>query len=161
MLNRRGPLSKAVRRALGLTQCVAPELGIWRRSLVKARQCFHLEYRWLLVDIAELHRGRGPILHRPRSPHQGLLHCHSDGAVIVDNCSHHDPGQTLFGPFYLHCTLETGSLLMPVILPKRRPESHHRGFVRAYTPVLEGSGIDQTTWLDFLDGFEKSIKLNP
>ncbi|KAF9874291.1 hypothetical protein CkaCkLH20_08274 [Colletotrichum karsti] len=54
-----------------------------------------------------------------------------------------------------------GPLPMPVILPQRRPESHHRGFVRAYAPVLEDCGIDQATWLEFLDGFEKSIKANP
>ncbi|KAI9150653.1 Burnettramic acids biosynthesis cluster protein E [Paramyrothecium foliicola] len=41
--------------------------------------------------------------------------------------------------------------------PQRRPKSQHKGFVRAYAPVLEDCGIDQATWLEFLDGFEKSI----
>ncbi|OHE98576.1 hypothetical protein CORC01_06027 [Colletotrichum orchidophilum] len=56
---------------------------------------------------------------------------------------------------------ESHCLPMPVILPQRRPEARHRGFVRAYAPVLEECGIDQPTWLEFLDGFESSIKANP
>ncbi|KAI4600894.1 hypothetical protein KJ359_013057 [Pestalotiopsis sp. 9143b] len=52
-------------------------------------------------------------------------------------------------------------LPMPVILPQRRPESRNRGFVRAYAPVLEDCGIDQPSWFEFIDGFEKSIKANP
>ncbi|KAI1879231.1 hypothetical protein JX265_002185 [Neoarthrinium moseri] len=54
-----------------------------------------------------------------------------------------------------------GRLPLPVILPQRRPESRHRGFVRAYAPVLEDCDIDQSAWLEFLDGFEKSINANP
>ncbi|KAK1687492.1 hypothetical protein BDP55DRAFT_727419 [Colletotrichum godetiae] len=56
---------------------------------------------------------------------------------------------------------ERHHLPMPVILPQRRPEARHRGFVRAYAPVLEECGIDQTSWLEFLDGFESSIKGSP
>ncbi|KAI1494143.1 hypothetical protein F5X96DRAFT_33151 [Biscogniauxia mediterranea] len=55
-------------------------------------------------------------------------------------------------------TEPAGRLPMPVILPQRRPESRHRGFVRAYAPVLGACcGIDQATWLEFLDGIDKSI----
>lgn len=57
--------------------------------------------------------------------------------------------------------LHRGPLPMPVILPQRRPESRHRGFVHAYAPVLEQCDIDLGTWFEFLDGFEKSIKANP
>lgn len=53
-----------------------------------------------------------------------------------------------------------GILSMPVIIPQRRPESHTRGFVRAYAPILADAGIDEQTWLDFLDGFEKAIGKN-
>lgn len=56
---------------------------------------------------------------------------------------------------------QDGNLALPVILPQRRPESRHRGFVRAYAPILQDCNIDQETWLEFLDGFEKSIKQNP
>ncbi|KAA8566480.1 hypothetical protein EYC84_009042 [Monilinia fructicola] len=52
-------------------------------------------------------------------------------------------------------------LPVPVIIPERRPGSKHRGFVRAYAPVLNDCGIDQGTFMDFLVGFEASIKASP
>lgn len=36
-------------------------------------------------------------------------------------------------------------LLHPVILPQRRPKDRSRGFIRAYTPLLQDCGIDQPT----------------
>ncbi|KAI9735710.1 MAG: hypothetical protein M1818_006318 [Claussenomyces sp. TS43310] len=53
----------------------------------------------------------------------------------------------------------TNRLHCPVIIPQRRPESKIHGFVRAYAPVLNDCGVDQVTFLDFLDNFTKSIKL--
>lgn len=53
-----------------------------------------------------------------------------------------------------------GALTLPVILPQRRPQSRIRGFVRGYAPVLENAGVSQNAWLEFLDGFEKSINAN-
>ena len=50
-------------------------------------------------------------------------------------------------------------LSCPVILPQRRPQTNTRGFVRAYAPTLQGSDIDQATWMDFLNGFHKAIKV--
>jgi hypothetical protein len=42
----------------------------------------------------------------------------------------------------------------PVILPQRRPQTKSRAFVWAYTPLLgECKGIDETTFLHFLDEF--------
>ena len=55
----------------------------------------------------------------------------------------------------------TGKLSLPVILPQRRPKDRSRGFIRAYAPVLENCGIDQATWLAFLDTFQKSSAANP
>lgn len=52
---------------------------------------------------------------------------------------------------------QTGGLSSIVLLPQRRPKSQHKGFVRAYAPELQNCGIDQDSWLEFLDGFEKSI----
>ncbi|KAJ5625246.1 hypothetical protein N7510_001555 [Penicillium lagena] len=49
-------------------------------------------------------------------------------------------------------------LSAPVVLPQRRPKNQDRGFIRAYPPVLENYGIDQATFLDFLDTAEKSTK---
>lgn len=47
-------------------------------------------------------------------------------------------------------------LPLPVILPQRRPRDKKRGFVRAYAPVLEDTGIDQETFLRFLKAFHQS-----
>lgn len=55
----------------------------------------------------------------------------------------------------------TGKLSFPVVLPQRRPKARSRGFIRAYAPVLENCGIDQATWLAFLDTFQKSSAANP
>ena len=53
------------------------------------------------------------------------------------------------------------SLPLPVVLPQRRPKERSRGFIRAYAPIFENCGIDQTTWLEFLDLFQKSSAANP
>ncbi|KAK3674910.1 hypothetical protein LTR78_005254 [Recurvomyces mirabilis] len=52
-------------------------------------------------------------------------------------------------------------LPLPVILPQRRPGTKARGFVRAYAPVLDNSGIDQDTFMSFLDNFDKSSQASP
>ena len=50
----------------------------------------------------------------------------------------------------------------PVIIPQRRPRQKTRGFVRAYAPLLgECSGIDQDTFLAFLENFDKSSQASP
>ncbi|PVH88833.1 hypothetical protein DL98DRAFT_648167 [Cadophora sp. DSE1049] len=52
-------------------------------------------------------------------------------------------------------------LPLPVVLPQKRPKDRSRGFVKAYAPVLEQSGIDQATFLDFLETFEQGIRASP
>lgn len=54
-----------------------------------------------------------------------------------------------------------GKLPLPVILPQRRPRNKSRGFVRAYSPVLQDVGIDQETFLRFLKNFHASSQANP
>ncbi|KAF2816879.1 uncharacterized protein BDZ99DRAFT_3647 [Mytilinidion resinicola] len=46
----------------------------------------------------------------------------------------------------------------PIIIPQKHPEAKSHGFIRAYAPVLADCGIDQATFLDFLDSFTTSIK---
>ncbi|ETS78834.1 hypothetical protein PFICI_08687 [Pestalotiopsis fici W106-1] len=48
-----------------------------------------------------------------------------------------------------------------VILPQRRPKQRRRGFVRAYAPDLMHCGIDQATFLDFIDGLNKAVSSSP
>lgn len=50
-----------------------------------------------------------------------------------------------------------GHLPGPVIIPQKRPDMRTRGFVRAYAPALHDCGVDQATFLDFLDGFHKDV----
>lgn len=54
-----------------------------------------------------------------------------------------------------------GQLALPVIITQRRPGSRTRGFVRAYSPLLEDVGIDQATFLDFLADLNKSVEPSP
>ncbi|KAL4880132.1 hypothetical protein BJY04DRAFT_80935 [Aspergillus karnatakaensis] len=56
---------------------------------------------------------------------------------------------------------ETPKLPYPVILPQRRPKDKKRGFIRAYAPVLEGFGIDQGMFLDFLETSNKACQATP
>lgn len=52
-------------------------------------------------------------------------------------------------------------LLAPVVLPQRRPKNRDRGFIRAYAPALGECGIDQETFIDFLDTAEKACRATP
>ncbi|KAH0037859.1 hypothetical protein KCU78_g1597, partial [Aureobasidium melanogenum] len=49
-------------------------------------------------------------------------------------------------------------LPFPIIIPQRRPADRSRGLVRAYPPILETRGIDQTTFIDFIETFNKSTQ---
>ena len=49
----------------------------------------------------------------------------------------------------------------PVIIPQRRPGTKERGFVRAYSPVLEDHGIGQDTFLSFIKNEHLASKASP
>ncbi|GAB1217047.1 hypothetical protein ATERTT37_006269 [Aspergillus terreus] len=49
----------------------------------------------------------------------------------------------------------------PVVIPQRRPKSRKRGFIRAYAPILQDLGIDQTTFIDFIDTANASCQGSP
>ena len=55
----------------------------------------------------------------------------------------------------------TPKLPFPVILPQRRPGTKTRGFVRAYSPILEESGISQDAFLRFLKDLHKAAQASP
>ena len=52
-------------------------------------------------------------------------------------------------------------LPFPVILPQRRPGTKARGFVRAYSPVLEEIDVSQEAFLRFLKDFHKAAQASP
>ena len=56
---------------------------------------------------------------------------------------------------------DSSRLPCPVIIPQRRPRTKSRGFVKAYAPLLENCGIDQATWMDFLETFHKASQASP
>lgn len=57
--------------------------------------------------------------------------------------------------------LPGNQLQLPVVITQRRPESRTKGFVRAYSPLLDHVGIDQPTFLDFIDKLNKSLAPSP
>lgn len=56
---------------------------------------------------------------------------------------------------------EAGKMGLPVVLPQRRPKDRNRGFIRAYAPVLQTKGIDQETFLEFIETFENASQAAP
>lgn len=56
---------------------------------------------------------------------------------------------------------EAEKIGLPVVLPQRRPKDRHRGFIRAYAPVLEAKGIDQEIFLEFIETFDKASRASP
>ncbi|CAD6565111.1 MAG: hypothetical protein ASARMPREDX12_005695 [Alectoria sarmentosa] len=52
-------------------------------------------------------------------------------------------------------------LPFPVIVPQRRPRTKARGFVRAYPPVFEETGISQDAFLSFLKKLHKAAQASP
>ncbi|KFY01473.1 hypothetical protein V490_00897 [Pseudogymnoascus sp. VKM F-3557] len=61
-----------------------------------------------------------------------------------------------------HLQNQGGSYLSyPVVIPQRRPENKSRGWSRAYAPALEDCGIDQETFLLFIESFNRESQSSP
>lgn len=52
-------------------------------------------------------------------------------------------------------------LQYPVAMPQRRPSDKGRGFMPAYAPDLQNVGIDQDSWIDFIETFNEACLPNP
>jgi hypothetical protein len=52
-------------------------------------------------------------------------------------------------------------LILPVVIPQRRPEARVRGFIRAYDPTLEQAYIDQAMFLEFIQELNIVCLPNP
>ncbi|KAL2682861.1 hypothetical protein Neosp_007319 [[Neocosmospora] mangrovei] len=73
-----------------------------------------------------------------------------------------DLGQDFFSRYPAPPYMEnTSKLSQPVILPQRRPKTRRRGFIRAYAPALNDTGITQDMFLEFLETFHKSTQASP
>jgi hypothetical protein len=53
-----------------------------------------------------------------------------------------------------------GPIPVPVVIPQRRPRAKGRGFVRAYSPVLDNSALNERTFLEFLRCFHMASKVD-
>lgn len=53
-----------------------------------------------------------------------------------------------------------GPLPFPVVIPQQRPGSQDRGFMAAYAPCLEYCGIDQHSFLQFIDETNTALQGN-
>lgn len=53
---------------------------------------------------------------------------------------------------------QSPNLALPVLITQRRPGKRSRGFIRAYAPLLNDVGIDQVTFLDFIDNLNKAVQ---
>jgi hypothetical protein len=53
-----------------------------------------------------------------------------------------------------------GRLPCPVVIPQRRPKDKERGFIRAYAPALLECGIDEATFMNFIDSLNQATKVS-
>jgi hypothetical protein len=58
-------------------------------------------------------------------------------------------------------TGSTAALPYPIIIPQRRPGTKTRGWVRAYPPDLKALGVEDDTFLRFLQNFEDAQEASP
>ena len=133
-----------------------------------------------LEDDAQVHLNEGE--HLSPEKHQVLVHeehdeeqwilddaqNEADGTLSSSNASRPKPSmhprvttQNFLDRHPAPSSLPKGRLAVPVVLPQRRPETRARGFIRAYAPELGEKGIDQATFLDFLETFNEASQASP
>ena len=172
MLNRGGPLSKIVSGTIGL----AKEYSADKRERKAAQQTTESTTATQGSDSGSQGVGNhGQIIDAGETSDESGYEdwiLDLDEAQALQTSTNFRPQNTSSDEFDMEFMLQSfinnhpprptksNGLPMDVLLPQRRIKSQHKGFVRAYAPVLGGCGIDQETWLEFLDGFEKSISKN-
>ncbi|CAK7209645.1 hypothetical protein SCUCBS95973_000510 [Sporothrix curviconia] len=72
-------------------------------------------------------------------------------AVLDRFLAHH-------GPPEMTSVASTPRLRSPVVIPQRRPGNKERGFVKAYAPDLAAHGIDEATFLAFVQATNKAAQ---
>ncbi|KAL1852526.1 hypothetical protein Daus18300_012124 [Diaporthe australafricana] len=63
--------------------------------------------------------------------------------------------------FAMTSPMVANRLDIPVVITQRRPKARTRGFIRAYAPNLQKVGIDQDTFIDFIDQLNKAVEPSP
>ncbi|KAL4788598.1 hypothetical protein BJX76DRAFT_353044 [Aspergillus varians] len=114
----------------------------------------HLEEEWELDEAQdELHREQG---HDGKNNNNNV-----DVNVNVDQLTASFLHDHPLPPSPTPTTSSSPKLPYPVILPQRRPKTNKRGFIRAYAPILESFGIDQPTFLSFLETSNRACQATP
>ena len=108
------------------------------------------EEMWELDEAVDLNTVAGQ---HQQSIDEGQGQAGIDQIVRTFTREHPPPTYTVNAP--------RAKLPASVIIPQRRPHANTRGFVRAYAPVLADCGIDQETFMDFMDSFESARKTSP
>lgn len=96
----------------------------------------------------------------------GIERDEADWALDEAVANTQDDEQDVPPPSYVAATTSSKKtpsqkLVHPVILPQRRPGTKSRGFVRAYAPALQDSGIEEKQFLGFLKDFHKAAQASP
>ena len=82
-----------------------------------------------------------------------------DSASLNDGHEHYLPFEPCTPPSLGRKPLQ-GRLSCPIVIPQRRPGDGTRGWVRAYAPDLMTCGIDQSSFLNFLDSFNEASRVS-
>lgn len=107
------------------------------------------EEEWQLDDAqAELSRDTYQSPSPPSTPEKNL--------ALADNFIRTHPL-----PVYPESPPQAARLTLPIVLTQRRPKARGRGFIKAYAPILEGVGIDEAAFLDFIDKLNKAVEPSP
>ncbi|KAL4777273.1 hypothetical protein BDW60DRAFT_660 [Aspergillus nidulans var. acristatus] len=107
-----------------------------------------LEQEWRLDEAQD-------DMHRQNDTDTREQSCHENESIQSDLSSWVPPPPPGYSPS------NAPKLPYPVILPQRRPKNNKRGFIRAYAPVLTDFGIDQETFLNFLETSNKACQATP
>ncbi|KAI0182245.1 hypothetical protein EV127DRAFT_458256 [Xylaria flabelliformis] len=89
-----------------------------------------------------------------------------DGFVPSNGTNETQPSE-LAGTFLQRHSLppplgsETQQLSLPVVITQKRPGKRTRGFMRAYAPVLDDVGVNEATFLEFIDDLNKAVLPSP
>ncbi|KAL4733779.1 hypothetical protein BDV11DRAFT_213439 [Aspergillus similis] len=135
---------EAEERSGGLSEVAAEEEAQTQTDNEQRLDGEQLEQQWRLDEVQdEMHR------HDDADAHEQFCHDSEDIRSVLSSWT---PTPPLYSPS------DAPKLPYPVILPQRRPKSNKRGFIRSYAPVLADFGIDQETFLDFLETSNKACQ---
>ena len=88
----------------------------------------------------------------------GIFSSHKPQILLEKDLFKEDPPKQKYEDTN-HNSRKANPLQSPVVIPMRNAEIHGSRLSRAYAAVLENCGINQNTFLHFIDTFNASIKV--